>query len=170
MTDSLLQMGLSNACFSLALAIVTIPVVTIPEQPETAAAINNRSRSGPPVANNREFDVDEQPGASPSARIGPVGFSHGKEWLPPIWLLGSVVVFAWSLVRVCRFGRSSFAHGLVGWREGANCHSSYLARPNGCKAVEMDDGVEMDDAVRLSLYNSSEPLIRQRHHTAAFLH
>jgi len=171
MTDSLLQMGLSNACFSVALAIVamvvgatsrrphlahmlwllvfvklvtppivTIPVVTIPEQAETAVAVNNHSHSGSPVsgvpvaggrefgssrpgpslaggqwfdvsrsglrlAGGREFDVDEQPDTSLSARIGPVVVKHGKRWLPPIWLLGSVVVFAWSLVRVCRFGR-----------------------------------------------------------------
>jgi beta-lactamase regulating signal transducer with metallopeptidase domain/polyhydroxyalkanoate synthesis regulator phasin len=151
MTDSLLQMGLSNACFSLALAIVAvvvgattkrphlahmlwllvfvklatppimpIPVVTIPAQLETTAAINNHSRSGPPVASsheadvshaglvvahNREPDVAQQPDASLSARIGSVVFTHGKTWLPPIWLLGSVVVFAWSLVRVFRFGR-----------------------------------------------------------------
>ncbi len=151
MTDSLLQMGLSNACFALALAIVamivgattkrphlthmlwllvfvklvtppivTIPVVTTPEQPSAAAAINSHSRSGPPVAsgrdadvsrsglvvaNHREPDVAEQPDASLSARIGSVVFRHGEEWLPPIWLLGSVAVFAWSLVGVCRFGR-----------------------------------------------------------------
>ena len=151
MTDALLQMGLSNACFSLALAIVamvvgattrrphlaymlwllvfvklvtppikTIPVLTIPEHPETAVAINDHSRSGPPAASDREADVSrsgppaannpepdvaDQPAASLSARVGSVVFSHGKEWLPPIWLLGSVVVFAWSLVRVYRFGR-----------------------------------------------------------------
>ena len=135
MTDLLLQMGLSNACFALALAIVamvvgaatkrphlahllwllvfvklvtppivTILEVTIPGQPEAAVAINNHSRSGLPVAASRELDVDEQPDASLSARIGSV-LNHGREWLPPIWLLGSVVVFGWSLVRVCRFGR-----------------------------------------------------------------
>jgi len=179
MTDSLLQMGLSNACLSLALAIVamvvgattrrphlahmlwllvfvklvtppivTIPVLTIPQQPETVVAINDHSqppplagvlesgvsppappvgehqsdvsrsglsptsghepdvsRSGPPPGGNRELDVHERPAASLAASIGAVAFRHGKTWLPPIWLLGSVVVFVWSLVRVYRFGR-----------------------------------------------------------------
>jgi len=31
--------------------------------------------------------------------------NQGRTWLPPIWLLGSVVVFAWSLLQVYRFSR-----------------------------------------------------------------
>ena len=116
MTDFFFQMGLSNACLSLALGIVamvmgakarrpqlahmlwllvfiklvtppivTIPIVTIPAQAETAVAINENSHPGPPLANSRQFDIDAQTVAS------------------LIWLLGSVVVFAWSIVRVCRF-------------------------------------------------------------------
>ncbi len=150
MTDFLFQMGVSNACFSLALAIVamlvgararrphlahmlwllvfvklvtpplvSIPVIAIPGQPEAAVVRNDHSHSalpvaggrqfdasaGMPVGHNREFDADGRPEDSLSARIGSVAFSHGRRWLPPVWLLGSVMVFSWSLVRVYRFGR-----------------------------------------------------------------
>ena len=136
MTDFFLQIGLSNACFSLALAIVamvvgakgrrphvahllwllvfvklvtppivSIPIVTIAQQHESTAAINSNSQSPLSLAGNREFDVDEKPNAWGLARIGVVALRHGKEWFPPIWLLGSVVVFGWSMVRVSRFGR-----------------------------------------------------------------
>ena len=136
MTDFFLQIGLSNACFSLALAIVamvvgaktkrphlahmlwllvfiklvtppilSIPIVTIPQQHESTVAIDNNSQPTPTVVGNHRFDIDQQSNASLSARIGALAIRHGKEWLPPIWLLGSVVVFAWSMVRVVRFGR-----------------------------------------------------------------
>jgi beta-lactamase regulating signal transducer with metallopeptidase domain len=132
MTDFFLQMGLSNACFSLALAIVamvvgakarrphlahmlwllvfiklvtppivTIPIVTIPAQGETAVAINENSRLGPPLSNSRQLNTE----AFMSSKLGFAAWNHARVWLPPIWLLGSVVVFAWSMVRVCRFSR-----------------------------------------------------------------
>ncbi len=137
MTDSLLQMGLSNACFSLALAIVamvvgartkrphlahmlwlivfiklvTPPIVTIPIdtfsiQPEAAGTLDKHAPLLPP-------GTDAQSGLPVVAAatlswlrsgIGTV-WNHGRVWLPPIWLLGSVFVFAWSLVRVFRFNR-----------------------------------------------------------------
>ncbi len=136
MTDFFLRIGLSNACFSLAMAVVamvvgaktkrphlthllwllvfvklvtppvvTIPVVTIPGQPQTAFAFTKHSRQRLPLNDNREFDVDEQPDASRSARIPSVMLNQGRTWLPPIWLLGSALVFAWSLLQVYRFGR-----------------------------------------------------------------
>ena len=152
MTDFFFRIGLSNACFSLAMAIVamivgaktkrphlahllwllvfvklvtppivTIPVVTIPRQPRTAVAITEHSQQRSPLTNNREFDVGEQrdgataqmseraseraADASPLARIGSVMLNQGRTWLPPIWLLGSVFVFAWSLLQVYRFSR-----------------------------------------------------------------
>jgi len=136
MTDFFLQIGLSNACFSLALAIlamvvgakarrphlayllwllvfvklltpplVTIPVVTIPWQSETSVAINDPSQPGSPIANGREPDVDGQPGAFLSGGIGSVLFEHGKTGLKLIWLVGSLFVFGWSLVRIFRFNR-----------------------------------------------------------------
>ena len=136
MTDFFLQIGLSNACFSLALAIVatvvgakarrphlahllwllvfvklltppivTIPIVTIPAQGETAAAINDYSRPGPPLSISRQLNIDAQPDASLSSKLGSAAWNHARVWLPPIWLLGSVVVFAFSMLRVCRFSR-----------------------------------------------------------------
>ncbi len=132
MTGFFLQMGLSNACFSLALAIVamvvgakarrphlahmlwllvfvklvtppivTIPIVTIPAQGETAVAINENSRLGPPLSNSRQLNTE----AFLSSKLGSAAWNHARVWLPPIWLLGSVVVFAWSMVRVYRFSR-----------------------------------------------------------------
>jgi len=136
MTDFFFQMGLSNACLSLALAIVamvvgakarrphlahllwllvfvklrtppvvTIPVITIPDQPETAVAINDHSRPGPLLSNSRQLNIDAQLDASLSSKLGSAAWNHARVWLPPIWLLGSVVVFAFSMVRVYRFSR-----------------------------------------------------------------
>jgi len=130
MIDYLFQMGLSNACFSLALGIVamivgaktrrpglahmlwllvfiklltppivTVPIVTIPAQDETAVAINEQSQPVP------LFDVETQPEASLSSTLGSTAWNHTRVWLPPIWLLGSAVVFAFSMVRVYRFSR-----------------------------------------------------------------
>ncbi|NQT00663.1 MAG: M48 family metalloprotease, partial [Planctomycetes bacterium] len=118
---------LSNACFSLALAIVatvagakarrphlahmlwllvfiklvtppivTIPIVTIPAQDETAVAINDHSTPGPQLTNSRQFDVETQLSGA---------WNHARVWLPPIWLLGSMLVFVVSMVRICRFSR-----------------------------------------------------------------
>ena len=85
--------------------VLTIPLVTISEQPETAVAMNGHSLSGLPLANSREFDVDTQPTASLWSRIASMEVNHGKVGFTAIWLLGSVVVFAWSMVRVYRFSR-----------------------------------------------------------------
>ncbi len=125
MIDYLLQLGLSNACMSLALAIlamvvgvtfkrphlahllwllvliklvtppvVTIPVIAIPGLPETAVALNNRP-----------FVALEKVDTSLWSRIEFIVSNYGREGLVFIWLLGSVIVFAWSLVRVYRFNR-----------------------------------------------------------------
>lgn len=131
MTDYFLQMGLSNVCLTLVLAIVamvvgartkrpqlahmlwllvfvklvtppivTIPIVTIPAQGETAVVVNDLSRAGPLISDGRQPDIE----ASSWSKLGSGGWNHARVWLPPIWLLGSVVVFAWSVVRVFRFG------------------------------------------------------------------
>ena len=132
MTDFFFQMGLSNACLSLALAIVAmvvgakarrpqlapmlwllvfiklvtppivkIPIVTIPAQGETAVAINENSRLGQLLSNNPQLNIE----VSQWSKLGSAAWNHARVWLPPIWLLGSVVVFAFSIVRVCRFSR-----------------------------------------------------------------
>jgi len=148
MTDFFFQMGLSNACLSLALTIVAmvvgakarrphlahmlwllvfiklvtppivkIPIVTIPAQGETAVAINNHSRPGPLLSNSRQLNIDAQPDASLWSKLGSGAWNYARFWLPPIWLLGSVVVFARSIVRVCRFSRLLAAESEVAQQE-----------------------------------------------------
>ena len=154
MTDFFFQMGLSNACLSLALAIVamvvgtkarrphlahllwllvfvklvtppivTIPIVTIPQQPETAVAINDHSRPRPPLASGQAFDIDEPSvlaeTAQASSLLSNIGTitNHAKPWLAFVWLLGSVVVFGWSMARVYRFSRLLAAESDVATHE-----------------------------------------------------
>jgi len=128
MTDFFFQMELSNACLSLVLGIAAmvvgakarrphlahmlwllvfiklvtppvmrIPIVKIPTQGETAVVINDNSRAGQLLPNTRQLNIDEQSNATV--------WNHARVWLPPIWLLGSMVVFGFSMVRVCRFSR-----------------------------------------------------------------
>jgi len=42
---------------------------------------------------------------SDTATTSAFALSYGKQWLPPIWLLGTAIVLVCSLVRVRRFGR-----------------------------------------------------------------
>jgi len=124
---------LSNACLSLALGIVAmvvgakarrphlahmlwllvfiklvtppvmrIPIITIPVEGETTVAINENSRAGQLLSNNPQLNIDTQRELS---KLGSAAWNHARVWLPPIWLLGSVVVFGFSIVRVCRFSR-----------------------------------------------------------------
>jgi bla regulator protein BlaR1 len=85
--------------------IVNIPLVALPAPPEITVAMNGHSLSEPPLANNYDFDLDTQPTTSLWQKIKSETLNHGKEWLMVIWLLGSTVIFAWSMVRVCRFSR-----------------------------------------------------------------
>ena len=133
MIDFFFQMGLSNALLSLALGIVAmvvgakarhpglahllwllvfiklltppivmIPIVTIPAQGKTAVAINENSRPGQLLStNSRQLNIE----ASQWSKLESAAWNHARVLLPPIWLLGSVVVFAFSIVRVCRFSR-----------------------------------------------------------------
>ncbi|MDP6544919.1 MAG: M56 family metallopeptidase [Phycisphaerae bacterium] len=157
MTDLFLQIGLSNACFSLALAIVAVvvgkttrrphlanllwllvlvklvtpPLVTIPVIPisgqsdTTAVAVENHSQPPPLPVDRREFNIsqsppigiEKQPDTPLTSRIATALFKYGRGWLPPIWLLGSVVVLVWSLVRVCRFSRQLTSESQAAPRE-----------------------------------------------------
>jgi beta-lactamase regulating signal transducer with metallopeptidase domain len=139
MTDLLFQMGLSNACFSLGLAIVamvvgaktrrphlahmlwllvfvklvtppvvTLPIVTIPAQGETAAAIGDASMPEPVISGSSELNSET------SSRLRAAAWNYARVWLPPIWLLGSVVVFGFSMIRVCRFSKLLAAESEVG--------------------------------------------------------
>jgi beta-lactamase regulating signal transducer with metallopeptidase domain len=132
MIDLLFQMGLSNACLSLALAIVamavgakarsphlvhllwllvlvklvtppivTIPVVTIPQPSETAVVVNGHLSPGPQLSDSPQQNIE----VSRWSRLGSAAWDNVRVWLPPIWLVGSVVVFVWSMIRVFRFSR-----------------------------------------------------------------
>jgi len=166
MIDSLLQMGLSNAFFSLALAIVamvvgpktkrphlahmlwlivfiklvTPPIVTIPIdtfsiQPEAAGTLGNHAHLLPPGtdAQSRLPVLAAATLSSLRSGIGTV-WNHGRIWLPPIWLLGSVFVFAGSLIRVFRFNRLLMANSDVAPQE-LQTVAARIARRLGLKAV-----------------------------------
>ncbi|MHC4440836.1 MAG: M56 family metallopeptidase, partial [Planctomycetota bacterium] len=125
-------MGLSNAIFSLALAIiativgakarrpglayllwllvfiklltppiVTIPIVNIPAHDETAVVINDHSQPMPLLSNNPQLNIE----VSQRSELGTAVWNRARVWLPPILLVGSAVVFAFSIVRVYRFRR-----------------------------------------------------------------
>lgn len=130
MTDLLLQMALSNACFAFALALgavaagakakrphpahllwllvfvklVTPPLVTVP--------VGIFSQQPQKVdAGARAFGAGAQPtaletvpGSSLLSRFAPL-WNRAKPGLVALWLLGSAVVLVWSMARVCRFGR-----------------------------------------------------------------
>jgi len=131
MTDLLFRMGLSNACFALALAIVamlagakakrphlthmlwllvfvklmTPPILTIP------VGLFTGQPNFVVVTDDHGFTTDEHPvpaeqvqAFSSSLRSGAL-LHRAKPWLVSIWLLGGGVVLAWSLRRVYRFGR-----------------------------------------------------------------
>ncbi|MBC8470441.1 MAG: hypothetical protein H8D56_13300 [Planctomycetes bacterium] len=85
--------------------IVKIPIVTIPSQGETAVASNKNLRAGALLSNSHQLNIDERPYTSVSSKFDITIWYHARVWLPPIWLLGSVVVFSFSMVRVCRFSR-----------------------------------------------------------------
>ncbi|MHC4483254.1 MAG: M56 family metallopeptidase [Planctomycetota bacterium] len=165
MTDFFFQMGLSNACISLALGIVAmvvgakarrphlahmlwllvfvklvtppmlkIPIVTIPVGGETAVVINDNSRAGPMLSNSRQLNVDEQSDATVWPKLKSSVWNHARVWLPPIWLLGSVVVFCFSMVRVCRFSRMLAAESEAAPLE-LQTEAEKIARRLGLKTI-----------------------------------
>jgi hypothetical protein len=85
---------------------------------------------------NREFDADEQPAIAERARVSSLlsniaaTADRAKPWLACIWLLGSMVVFAWSLVRVCRFSRLLAAESEVA-PQGLQTAAERMARRLG---------------------------------------
>lgn len=130
MTDLLFQIGLSNACFALVLALVamlvgakgrrphlahllwllvfvklvTPPLVTLPVLPSSALPEAHLVPHSRPEFAISEVALDA--GAGPEV-VGPapVLWRHGTAWLVGFWLAGSLLVFAWSLFRVGRFQR-----------------------------------------------------------------
>jgi len=136
MTDFLFQMGLSNACFSIALAIVamvvgatarrphlaymlwllvfvklvTPPIVTIPVGMPSQIVSNDDLSAETELPVVSDLDVETQSGtaltAPPSllSRIA-AKLNTAKPWLASIWLLGSLLIVAWSVRRVFQFAR-----------------------------------------------------------------
>ncbi|OHB64148.1 MAG: hypothetical protein A2Y76_04040 [Planctomycetes bacterium RBG_13_60_9] len=144
MSDLLFQMGLSNACFALALALVAMVVGARARRPHLAhllwllvfvklvtppiLTIPVGLFSVPPgnvvaTSDSRESDAEEQPAMAETTIVSSLLSSiaatvyRAKPWFAPLWLLGSVVVFAWSLVRVCCFSRLLAAESEVAPQE-----------------------------------------------------
>jgi len=159
MSDLFLQIGLSNACFSLGLAvvavvvgattkrphlthllwvlvfvklvtppIVTIPVLTVPVQPDVL--IEKNSAQVGPVALMSESEID----ALFMADTWFAMLNYAKAWLPPIWLVGSVFVLVWSLVRVRRFNRLLAEQSEIG-KEELQVAAAKIARRLELKTV-----------------------------------
>jgi beta-lactamase regulating signal transducer with metallopeptidase domain len=134
MIDLLFQIALNNVCISLALAIAAVivgitirrpaitylmwllvfvklltpPVVTIPVLPgswmSNAAPLNNLNIYE--QRDMQEVRVHEYAGSAyRSTSTGSTILDQGKQWLFLTWLLGSMVVFLWSLHRVYYFNR-----------------------------------------------------------------
>jgi beta-lactamase regulating signal transducer with metallopeptidase domain len=128
MTNFLLQMGLSNACFALVLALVamaagakarcphlahmlwllvfvklvTPPLVTIPVgvfPPQP-----DHAGAGVLGGEGQSVIAETIPGAAPLSSMVSL-WNRTEPCLATLWLLGSVVVLVWSMARVCRFGR-----------------------------------------------------------------
>jgi beta-lactamase regulating signal transducer with metallopeptidase domain len=88
--------------------VVTIPVVAIGGLADNSTVVNQ---------GYWQIDIDEKEVSTASnisageAEISPLAktwflmLDYGKTWLPPIWLLGMVVMFVWSMVRIFRFNR-----------------------------------------------------------------
>ena len=132
MTDFLFQMGLSNACFSFALAIVAVVVGAATKRPYLAhmlwvlvivklvtppfvtIPVGMPSPQPDVIADNpvvSEFDDEPQPATAVAAQAPSLLASIGaklnaaKPLLAYTWLVGSLFVFVWSVHRVFQFAR-----------------------------------------------------------------
>ena len=83
--------------------IVTIPVVPIPWQAETAAAARRELARQPDATVARAIGIATN--AFVSAETWSAVTGRGKLWLAWTWLLGSAAVLTWSLLQVLRFSR-----------------------------------------------------------------
>jgi len=125
MTESLLEMGLSNAGFSLILALVAVVVGIVAKRPQLTHLLWLLvfvKLVTPPIVTIPMDTASAAPetvlagGIAPAeSAIGAVGvetsaselslMTHGSPWWLSIWALGSATALVWSLVRVRRFGR-----------------------------------------------------------------
>ena len=140
MIDLMLQIGLSNACVALLLAILAItvgarfkrpqlshllwllvfvklltpPLITIPlgtvadsghESLFADAEMTDPLEQASPISGPDALAVLRKRELASLPSTGAIVWSYLKSWLPVVWLLGSLVVLTWSLVRVVRFHR-----------------------------------------------------------------
>ncbi len=130
MIDLLLQMGLSNACFALALALaamvasrratrphlahllwllvfvrlVTPPLATIPVGVFSL-------QPDPAGAGHRAFSAGQPSTVAGTTSVSALRYGIATLWnrakpgVVVLWLSGSAVVLMWSMARICRFGR-----------------------------------------------------------------
>jgi bla regulator protein BlaR1 len=163
MIDLLFKIALNNVCISLALAIaamivgitirrpaitylmwllvfvklLTPPIVTIPVFPSSWMGdavplinLNIYEQRG-----MQEVRVRESAGnAYPSTATGSTVLDQGKLWLFLTWLLGSMVVFLWSLHRVYHFNRLLGRESEMGTQE-IQATFAEIASCLGIKAV-----------------------------------
>lgn len=130
MMDALFQTGLSNACFTLALAIVAMVVSTKANRPHLTHMLWLLvfvKLVTPPIV-NIPVPLFSEPGtnltwlagagiAATQSSIGEADlasllwsqaraiWTQAKPWLAAIWMLGSVFALGWSLLRIFRFNR-----------------------------------------------------------------
>jgi beta-lactamase regulating signal transducer with metallopeptidase domain len=142
MMDLLLQMGLSNACFALILALVAVavgfqarrphlahllwllvfvklvtpPLVTIPIGVFPQQPDHTDADAGAFSAGQQSAVAETTPGFAPLSSIAPM-WNRAKSCLATLWLLGSAIVLVWSMARVCRFGRLLAAESEVAPQE-----------------------------------------------------
>jgi len=129
MIDTLLQIGFSNTCTALLLGVVAVvvgtranrpqlvhmlwllvfiklvtpPLMNIPVLPDLATDASRFS-----VATGAIVAQISITGADPVSAVLSYLVSTGslvKPWLATVWILGSLVALAWSLLRVVRFNR-----------------------------------------------------------------
>ena len=135
MKDLCFQIGLSNACFALVLALVALlvgakskrphlahllwlmvliklvtpPLLSLPVIPSSGPLEESVRSFAMPVTEASELApvVDEHPARVEILRAV---VEHGKAWFVVLWLAGSALVLCWSLVRVVQFHRLLGAH------------------------------------------------------------
>ena len=145
MIDYLFQVGLSNACFALLLAVIALVVGATSKRPHLAhllwmlvlvklvtppvfnvpvefSASRSEIVSAEPRAIESHFDsnfergtvaaFDFQPEPSEKMTVASA-WTLSKPWLGMIWLVGTLVIVAWSLARVTRFHRLLRRHSQV---------------------------------------------------------
>ena len=130
MRDFIIQMGLSNACFSVVLAILAMVVGTKSRRPHLAYMLwllvfiklvtppilripvvsipqvhDNTILIGNQSQNEQTSVIDTKSDGTWLARIRLELWKYAVTWFLLMWLAGSISVFTWTLLRVFKFNR-----------------------------------------------------------------